>query len=318
EQADQIGRLFSLHHAQLVRYVLRRMIRPDWALAEDIAQDAWLMACREIDRLHGAGLDDDALFPLLAGRAKQALSEHFRVARHREQATEDTDLAHAVEAAAMVPAPVAQEFSPRYAEAVARLPEDLRTAVHLRFELGMTYGAIASRTGWPQQTVSQRLRRAEQLLTPLVTGGTVQASVPELPDGWEQVADQLPDAYRALVRLRAEGLSYSAIAARLGRHTSSVHATGKRAVRALVEALRAQGVDVPQPTKPATTVLPEGWEQHADVLSEQQRAVVCLRAEGMTCAQAGERLGGLPRQRVAQIHRAAVARLTTALLRAQA
>ncbi|MGW2543096.1 hypothetical protein ACWC5I_20020, partial [Kitasatospora sp. NPDC001574] len=31
EQADQIGRLFSLHHAQLVRYVLRRMIRPDWA-----------------------------------------------------------------------------------------------------------------------------------------------------------------------------------------------------------------------------------------------------------------------------------------------
>jgi len=302
ERRERLERLFVLHNERLVRYLRRRMDWADWQLAEDLVQEMWVHLTRpgQLEFLAQGGADED-VYPLLAYRARQEIGAHLRVRRNRERAAEPDPMdrdgvrGHLMEESAE---PVAYEFTDvRFARAMAELPEPVRVVVHMRFELGMSYRAIGSRLELSQCAVDKRLKRGLALLRVVAEGGELVAPEPELPPGYEQVLCVLPEHYAVVVRLRAQGLSYSAIAQRVGGYSvGGVTKVGRKAIAALKAALRDVGraqapvaVKVRRQSAPAS--LPQGWEQVAHVLTEQQLAVACLRAQGLNGVQAAERLG---------------------------
>ena len=64
-------------------------------------------------------------------------------------------------------------------DAVARLPEKLRTAVHLFYGEGYESGEIGALLGIPAATVRSRLRRARAELKNLLGGFDDGKSIPE-------------------------------------------------------------------------------------------------------------------------------------------
>ncbi|WP_217207759.1 hypothetical protein [Streptomyces sp. AC550_RSS872] len=306
EQAERVGRLFALYGVRLERYLCVRVGWDRQALAQDLAQDVWVEMCRPGALAALGDRPDDEAFPFLAGRAKWAIGQHFAAMPNRCErpvalANEDDTVDQALERLAagctVVPAaPEATELTGRFAAAVAKMPEELRLWAHLRFELGMSTRAIEDLTGWPAATVWRRGQKVVALLHKVADGEDIEAALPqkapELPEGYERVLDQLPDHYRAVVRLRADGLSHTAIAARIGYSKGGAGKLVAKAVTALKAALRDVGAAVEQDAPARRTAsLPEGWESVVGELPEDLRAIVALRDQGLSYAQIGERLG---------------------------
>ncbi|SEB29457.1 RNA polymerase sigma factor, sigma-70 family [Streptomyces misionensis] len=305
QDAVLVGELFALHAKRLVRYVWLRLDRfGDGPLAEDLAQEVWLGVSRPGGLELLREVEPQDAFGILAGRAKWMIARHFRLRSNRDErlvrvADGDDSADAALErtahrAPAAVPAePVAGELPAHWQEALELLEPKLREIVHLRFELAMSYRAIGARLELSQCAVTKRLKRAIAQLRPVASGGEVAVPVKSdpFPDGWETVVDVLPEVWRAIVRLRAEGLTNSQIAARVGRSPVTVSNVTAQSVRRLVEALRAAGRDAELPKRPAVSEPPEGWEAVADRLPELHRAVVALRAQGVPTAEVAARLG---------------------------
>ncbi|MFJ5646409.1 sigma-70 family RNA polymerase sigma factor [Streptomyces sp. NPDC093223] len=305
DDAALVGELFALHAKRLVRYVWVRLDRfGDGPLAEDLAQEVWLGVSRPGGLELLRQVEPEDAFGLLAGRAKWVISRHFRLRSTRDErlvrvAGEDDSADAALErsvrqAPAVAPAaPIVGELPAHWHEAVALLEPKLQEIVHLRFELGMTYAAISARLELSQCAVTKRLKRAIEQLRPVAAGGDVALPVKTdpFPHGWETVVDVLPEVWRAIVRLKAEGLTNSQIAARVGRSPVTVANVTTKSVRRLVEALRAAGREVELPKRRALSEPPTGWEAMADRLPELHRAVVSLRAQGVPIVEVAARLG---------------------------
>ncbi len=137
---------------------LRRLalaLARDEHAADDLVQDAWVAALERPGGARGVrrGWLAVAVRHLAFNRRaveRRRREREERVAR--PEATGDEDVARRVEVQA------------RVVEALRRLPEELRTAIWLRYfdELGPR--EIAARTGAPVATVKSRLARAKQLL----------------------------------------------------------------------------------------------------------------------------------------------------------
>jgi DNA-directed RNA polymerase specialized sigma24 family protein len=332
EQAERVARLAAQYGVRLERYLCARVGWDRRALAQDLAQDVWVEMCRPGALAALGDRPDEEAFPFLAGRGKWAIGQHFAAMPNRSEqpvalANEDDTVEKALERLAagctVVPAaPESAELTGQFAAAVATMPEELRLYAHLRFELGMSTTAIADLTGWPAATVYRRGQTVVALLHRVADGEDISQDVPkkqagELPEGYERVLDRLPDHFRAVVRLRAEGLSNTAIAARIGYSKGGAGKLVAKAVKELKAALRDLGEAVDQEAparRPA--VLPDGWESVVGELPEELRAVVALREQGLSYAQIGERLG-CSKPFVGERFRRACVRLE-ALLRIQA
>ena len=142
---------------RFVRSLARRLLR-DPQTADDAAQDTWLAAL-----LAGPapglldGLTRGWLSTVVRNFALQTLRGRQRRQR-REQAV----------ARGLAIDPEAEHFDPalvaRVQAAVAALPEDYRTVVHLRFFEDRLPFAIADELGVPVETVRTRLKRAVERL----------------------------------------------------------------------------------------------------------------------------------------------------------
>lgn len=117
----------------------------DAALAEDIAQEAFLAAIRNLDRFDRRRRFGPWLHRIVVNRAIDA-------ARARALRGESE-----LHDAAATEAPEPPDRS--VLEALARLPPDQRGAVVLRHLLGYTPGEIAALLDLPRGTVNSRLRR---------------------------------------------------------------------------------------------------------------------------------------------------------------
>ena len=119
----------------------------DSALAEDIAQEAFLAAIRNLDRFDRGRPFGPWLHRIVVNRAIDAA--RARALRREAELTEP------IGRAATTPAPV--DRTPLLA--LAGLPPEQRAVVVMRHLLGYTPGEIARALDLPRGTVNSRLRR---------------------------------------------------------------------------------------------------------------------------------------------------------------
>jgi RNA polymerase sigma-70 factor (ECF subfamily) len=142
--ASGIEALFRLHWARAHRAAF--LVVHDAAAAEDIAQEAFLAAVRNLDRFDRRRPFGPWLHRIVVNRA-------IDWARARQLRAE-TELLDVV-AAAPEPEPVDGSLL----AALAALPPDHRAVIVLRHLLEYTPGEIAELLGIPRGTVNSRLRR---------------------------------------------------------------------------------------------------------------------------------------------------------------
>jgi RNA polymerase sigma-70 factor (ECF subfamily) len=138
-----LERLFREHWPRAYRAA--RLVTGDAAAAEDIAQEAFLAAVRNLDRFDRRRPFGPWLHRIVVNRA----IDWTRARRLRGE----------VELGDHLPAPPAPEPNGDALGRIADLPPDHRAVVVLRYVLEYTPGEIAELLGLPRGTVNSRLRR---------------------------------------------------------------------------------------------------------------------------------------------------------------
>ncbi|HZQ81208.1 MAG TPA: RNA polymerase sigma factor [Gaiellaceae bacterium] len=138
-----LERLFREHWPRAYRAA--RLVTGDAAAAEDIAQEAFLAAVRNLDRFDRRRPFAPWLHRIVVNRA----IDWTRARRLRAE----------VELGEWVPAPPAVEPGDGTLARIAELPPEHRAVVVLRYVLEYTPGEIAELLDLPRGTVNSRLRR---------------------------------------------------------------------------------------------------------------------------------------------------------------
>ena len=145
--AEDLERLFRAHWPRAHRAAY--LVTGDAAAAEDIAQEAFLAALRNLDRFDRRRPFGPWLHRIVVNRA-------IDWARARTLRQEVGGDALAAAPASGNPAPA---LSDDIVSALAGLSPDHRAVIVLRYLLGYTPGEIARILGVPRGTVNSRLRR---------------------------------------------------------------------------------------------------------------------------------------------------------------
>lgn len=151
---DAFGELVRRHQA-LVRALLMRMCR-NHALADDLAQDAFIRAYNRIDSFKGDG-------SFKAWLCRIAYTEFLMHARKRKSMARTTDaLAREPEEVDEAPRTAGQSLD--LDRALATLKDDERICVVLCFANGLTHSEAAEVTGLPLGTVKSHVNRGRDKL----------------------------------------------------------------------------------------------------------------------------------------------------------
>mgnify|MGYP001813121557 FL=1 len=158
--------LINKYQHRIVSLVGRYVSDPAEAL--DVAQESFIKAYRAIDRFRGDSAFYTWLYRIAINTAKNWLvarkrrppstdidgadAEHYDIDRRlKEQGTPENDL-------------LREEIKSTVFEAIAGLPDDLRTAIMLRELEGMSYEDIAVTMDCPIGTVRSRIFRAREAI----------------------------------------------------------------------------------------------------------------------------------------------------------
>ena len=137
--------LFRLHWSRAHRAAY--LVVHDAAAAEDIAQESFLAAVRNLDRFDRRRPFGPWLHRIVVNRA----IDHARARALRAVTALQTDLPAAAQGAG---APDSEQLA-----AIAQLPPEQRAVIVLRHLLEYTPGEIAAMLDLPRGTVNSRLRR---------------------------------------------------------------------------------------------------------------------------------------------------------------
>lgn len=151
--ASDLEALFTAHWSRAHRAAY--LVVHDSALAEDIAQEAFLAALRNLDRFDRRRPFGPWLHRIVVNRAIDAAR-----ARSLRRETELTDEADAGSPSRMPDDDVLA--------ALGQLPPEQRAVIVLRHLLGYTPGEIARALELPRGTVNSRLRRGLDALAELL------------------------------------------------------------------------------------------------------------------------------------------------------
>jgi RNA polymerase sigma-70 factor (ECF subfamily) len=145
-------------HQSAVRRFLRHLTRGDNAQADDLAQEAFLQAYRNLGRFRG----DSRFETWILGIAYNC----FRNARRRLDATEPLP----EEAPGLVaPAERLSDLQQDLAAALLQLSGDEQLALRLSFQFDLTHEEIAGTLRWPLGTVKTHLARGKAKLRELMS-----------------------------------------------------------------------------------------------------------------------------------------------------
>ena len=176
--------LVDRHTPALLGY-LRRLVRGDASLAEDLHQATWTSALEHLDSFDPAG-GGPGFKPWLFRIATNKAADHFR-RRGRESRRLDKlsnePMAQRNAEAPDAPAVLAEEGE-RLRAAVAELPEPQRVVVELRFWGGLKFVEIAEAVGCPLNTALGRMHKALKKL---------RAAAEEPPEPDKSKKSPMPD-----------------------------------------------------------------------------------------------------------------------------
>lgn len=143
-------------HQSAVRRFLRSLTHPDYALADDLAQDTFVQAYRSLGRFRG----EASFTTWLLGIAHN----HWRNERRRHRAV-PLEPAHLDPREAESPATAAaSDLRQDLGSALRQLAPDEQTALHLCYQQGLSHREIAAVVGWPLGTVKTHLLRGKEKL----------------------------------------------------------------------------------------------------------------------------------------------------------
>ena len=150
--ANAFGALVTRHQQLVFGVALARCHDP--ALAEDVAQEAFVAAWRDLDRLR----DGSRVGPWVAGIARNLAANAVRTRVRREQIELEPP------AATPTPEDAAREREDRelLQRALAELPDAHRETLVLYYLEGQSIAAIAGSLGVTEDVVKQRLSRARR------------------------------------------------------------------------------------------------------------------------------------------------------------
>jgi RNA polymerase sigma-70 factor (ECF subfamily) len=147
----ELIRLHTAHAERVFRYAWS--ITKEEPLAEDVVQELFLKLARDASSLSGARSEAAMLLTMTRNlaldalrRAKSRDTTHHRWAAELPEwfePAEEHDLAHQ---------------QARLTAALATLPEEQRSAVHLHVWEGLTFREIGEQEGLPTQTIVSRYR----------------------------------------------------------------------------------------------------------------------------------------------------------------
>ncbi len=152
-------------HQSAVRHFLRHLTRGNAAMADDLAQETFVSAWRNLE-----GYQARSSFPTwLMGIAHN----HWRNARRRQQTTplESEHLARLEPTPSPAPLSDLREDLTRALSVIA--PEE-QTALHLCYQQGLSHSEIAEVLGWPVGTVKTHINRGKEKLRPLLASWNPQ------------------------------------------------------------------------------------------------------------------------------------------------
>ncbi len=148
-----------LRHQSVVRSFLRHLTHGDNALADDLAQEAFLQAYRSLARFRGGSIFSTWLLGIA--------HNHYRNARRRQR----TEILPADSEPVPDPTPAATRTSDLredLAAAVRQLSSHEQLALHLGYVQGLSHAEIATLADWPLGTVKTHLARSKEKLRHLL------------------------------------------------------------------------------------------------------------------------------------------------------
>jgi RNA polymerase sigma-70 factor, ECF subfamily len=172
--------LLVLKYQHRIGAVIGRFV-PDYAEAQDIAQESFMRAYRALQNFRGDAQFYTWLYRIAVNTAKNHLvamkrrpptsdvetedAEHFGGLRMQDNDTPEHEL-------------LREEIAREVSQTVAALPEELRQAITLREVEGLSYEEIAETMDCPIGTVRSRIFRAREAidarLRPLMDSGRVR------------------------------------------------------------------------------------------------------------------------------------------------
>jgi RNA polymerase sigma-70 factor, ECF subfamily len=155
DDVESFGELYRRHYAVVVGVAYCALA--DRHLAEDAAQETFVVACRELARLRNA----DRFAPWVCTIAKRIAIRMARSNKSR-RALEETPAAAATDAE---PCP-----SDLVRQAVRDLPDRAREVVVLHYFTGLSHKEIAVSLGLSPEAVHGRLVRARRILAERLSG----------------------------------------------------------------------------------------------------------------------------------------------------
>lgn len=162
---------FELLVAKYQRKLLRlisRLVR-DPAEAEDVAQEAFIKAYRALPQFRGDSAFYTWLYRIGVNTAKNFLvSQGRRPPSSTEKDNEEAETFEDADALRDINTPesilLSKEIATTVNTAMAKLPEELRTAISLREIEGLSYDEIAEVMNCPIGTVRSRIFRAREAI----------------------------------------------------------------------------------------------------------------------------------------------------------
>jgi len=169
QQGDK--QAFELLVAKYQRKLLRlisRLVR-DPAEAEDVAQDAFIKAYRALPQFRGDSAFYTWLYRIGVNTAKNYLvSQGRRPPSSTEKDNEEAETFDDADALRDINTPesilLSKEIANTVNAAMAKLPEELRTAISLREIEGLSYDEISEVMNCPIGTVRSRIFRAREAI----------------------------------------------------------------------------------------------------------------------------------------------------------
>ena len=161
---EAMGALYRAHASRV--YTVVRRLAGDDALAEDLAQDAWIRAFRKLELFRGDSSFGTWMYRLATNMALNRLRRRGR----RDEVEREADIVHA--AGSLDEAVINQRM---LAQALDRLPPGYRQVLVLHDVEGRTHEEIAEMLGVAPGTSKSQLHKARARMRELLDPGETES-----------------------------------------------------------------------------------------------------------------------------------------------